>query len=96
MDTKTVNIILDLVLVTASVWMIYTIRGIGGVVGKTLNWIVVGAVILGFAHLFATLTDGEVDWPGDLTGGTVHRIVVLVGFVVLAWGFRQLTAIRND
>jgi hypothetical protein len=95
MDTKTVNIILDLILVTASIWMIYTIRGIGGVVGKTLNWIVAGAVILGAAHLIASLTD-TVDWPGKLTGGTVHRLVVLVGFVVLAWGFRQLTAIRSD
>lgn len=86
----TINIVLDVILILASIWMVFAIRGIGGIVGQTLTYIVIGAVILGIAHLVATFT-------GSLFGaygGTVHRVVVLVGFVFLAWGFRQLAKMR--
>ena len=85
------NVILDIVLVLAAIWMVFTVRGIGGVVGRTLSFIVIGAVILGFAHLQATFT-------GDIFGswnGTVHRVVVLVGFLFLVVGFRQLRVMKR-
>ncbi len=90
MDVRTANIILDITLILASLWMVYTVRDMGGVVGKTLNWIVTGTVILGVAHLFTTFS-GDIfnEW-----NGTIHRMVVLVGFVVLVQGFRQLRAMR--
>ena len=91
MDTQTINVILDLVLIAASVWMIFSVRGIGGIVGKTLNWIVIGAIILGIAHLQATLTASLF----GAANGTIHRVVVLVGFVVLVFGFRQLKEMRE-
>lgn len=90
MEASTANIILDVVLILASLWMVFMIRGIGGVVGRTLTFIVIGAVILGIAHLLATLTAG-IFAPYD---GTMHRVVVLVGFIFLAFGFRQLSAMR--
>ena len=41
-------------LVAASIWMILAARGVGGIFGKTMNLIVIGAIILGVAHLLAT------------------------------------------
>lgn len=92
MDYGAVNVILDIILVVASLWMLMTIRGIGGIMGKTLTFIVIGAVILGAAHLLATLT-GPVVNNGPLNN-VIHRVVVLIGFVFLAFGFRQLRAMK--
>ena len=74
-----------------------TVRGVGGAVGKTLTYIVIGTVILGVAHLQATIT-GRLDtfvFDGVDYNGTVHRVVVLLGFVVLVMGFRQLQAMKR-
>ena len=71
--------------------MVYSVRGVGGVVGKTLSWIVVGTVILGVAHLLATLT-GSLFAPW---GGSVHRVVVLVGFLLVVMGFRQISVMKR-
>lgn len=90
MQTSTINLILDIVLVLASLWMVYTVRGIGGIVGRTLTYIVVGAVILGVAHLQATFTADLFTTHNQ----TIHRVVVLAGFVFLVIGFRQLRTMR--
>ncbi|GAB1422562.1 hypothetical protein MASR2M15_27960 [Anaerolineales bacterium] len=85
-----ISFILDFVLIIASLWMVYTIRGVGGVFGKTLNFIGIGTVILGIAHLQATLTL-------PLFGAwnaAIHRVVVLVGFLFLVYGFSQLRALK--
>lgn len=97
MPVGTVNILLDIILIAASIWMVLTVRGIGGAVGKTLTYIVIGTVILGIAHLQATLTGnmGVFEFDGVNYNGTVHRVVVLVGFIVLVVGFRQLQAMKR-
>jgi hypothetical protein len=90
MSISDLNIVLDVVLIVAALWMVMTVRGIGGIVGKTLTFIVIGAVILGVAHLLATLTaDAFGRW-----NQTIHRLVVLVGFVFLVYGLRQLKTIK--
>ena len=100
MDLSTVdmmNIGLDIILIVASIWMVMEVRGIGGAVGKTLTYIVIGTVILGVAHLQATITGemGIFNIDGTNYNGTVHRVVVLVGFLVLVVGFRQLQAMKR-
>ena len=92
-----VNIVLDIILILASLWMVMTVRDVGGAVGRTLTYIVIGTVILGVAHLQATIT-GNLDvftFNGTDYNGTVHRIVVLVGFIVLVIGFRQLQSMKR-
>lgn len=90
MTASDYNIILDIILIVASLWMVWTVRGLGGVVGKTLTYIVIGTVILGVAHLQATITaDLFESW-----NGTLHRAVVLFGFVFLVYGFRQLKVMK--
>ena len=94
MPTSTLNIILDIILIAASVWMVIIVRGLGGVIGKGLNLIMVGAVILGIAHLLATVMHNVMPMDSP-TEGFIHRIIVLVGFIVLVVGFRQINTINK-
>jgi hypothetical protein len=88
------NTILDFVLIAAAIWMIFTVRGIGGIMGRTLNLIVVGAIILGIAHLLATLGTSVLHLDGTLNN-FIHRLIVLAGFVFLVLGFRQLAELKK-
>ncbi|GAB5494745.1 MAG: hypothetical protein Phog2KO_49600 [Phototrophicaceae bacterium] len=97
LEVSTLNIVLDIILIVASLWMVMTVRGVGGAVGRTLTFIVTGTVILGVAHLLSTITSrlGLFVLDGVDYDGTVHRLVVLLGFVVLVFGFRQLQAMKR-
>jgi len=87
------NLILDLTLIMASIWMVFAVRGVGGIVGRSFNLITIGLVILGIAHLFTTLTGQYVAWSGT-TNSMIHRLVVLIGFIVVAVGFQQASRLK--
>ena len=96
MDLSLVNIVLDFVLVAAAIWMIVVARGIGGIVGRSLNLIVAGALVLGISHLIATFAGpGRLEIFDGATNNFVHRLIVLRGFVLLVFGFRQIRAIKD-
>lgn len=86
------NFIMDFVLVAAAIWMVLVVRGVGGVMGRTLTLIVIGAIILGFAHLIATLMAPV--FNDAVLNNFVHRVIVLVGFLLLVAGFRQVSAMK--
>jgi hypothetical protein len=90
---ETANLILDIVLIAASIWMIVVIRGLGGIVGRTLTMITAGAVVLGLAHVSETIVFDMVMGLEIALIEFLHRIIVLLGFVLLVVGFRQLTAL---
>lgn len=90
----TFNVILDFVLIAAAVWMVVAMRGLGGVIGRGLSLITIGAVILGIAHLLATLLASVVPWDGP-TQSFAHRVIVLAGFLLLIIGFRQIETIKR-
>ena len=92
----TVNTTLDVVLIVAAVWMVIVVRGLGGVIGKGLNWITIGALVLGIAHLLDTLMRGIIGtgWDGP-TYSFAHRLIVLAGFVILIVGFQQIQKIKS-
>ena len=95
MDMGTANIVLDIVLIAASIWMLFAARGIGGLVGQSLNLIIAGAIVLGIAHLIATFLPRLVTLgPDAATAGSmnnfIHRLIVLAGFVLVTLGFRQV------
>jgi hypothetical protein len=95
MSLSTINTGLDFVLIAAAVWMVIVVRGLGGVIGKGLNWITVGTVVLGIAHLLDTLMrQFGLGWDAP-TFSFAHRIIVLVGFVVLIVGFQQIQSIKK-
>lgn len=92
----TVNLVLDFVLVIAAVWMVIVVRGIGGIVGRALNLIVLGAIVLGVAHLVATFAGpGQLNIFDGVTNNFVHRMIVLLGFVLLVFGFRQIRVMKE-
>ncbi len=94
MDYPTLNLIMDFVLVAASIWMVLEARGIGGIVGTSINRIVIGAIILGFAHLIATVGTTVLQIEGPLNQ-FIHRLIVLAGFVLLVAGFRKMAEIKR-
>jgi hypothetical protein len=90
----TVNVVLDFVLVAASIWMIVAARGVGGLVGRTLTFMVIGAIILGVAHLLATVGTSVFQLNGTLNN-LIHRVIVLAGFVFLIIGFNQVGELKR-
>jgi len=90
----TTNMILDFILVGAALWMVATVRGVGGVVGRTLNLITIGAIILGMAHFLATWQHRLLPIESS-TEAFLHRVIVLLGFVLLVFGFRQIRELRT-
>lgn len=96
MGLSTANIVLDFVLVAAAIWMVIVVRGIGGIVGRSLNLIVAGAIVLGIAHVVATFAGpGQLGIFDGTTNNFVHRLIVLAGFVLLVFGFRQIRTIKD-
>lgn len=90
----TASLVLDISLLAASIWMIVVVRGLGGVVGRTLNIITVGAVVLGLAHISeSVIFDRVLGWPVDLVE-FLHRVMVFVGFVLIVFGFRQIRQLK--
>jgi hypothetical protein len=94
MNYSTFNIIMDFVLVAASIWMVVVVRGIGGIIGASMTRLVIGALILGFAHLIATLGTNVLMIEGPLNN-FIHRLIVMAGFVVLVFGFRKIAEIKR-
>lgn len=99
MDTMypTINIILDVVLVLAAIWMVITVRGLGGIVGRSLNLVTIGALVLGMAHLLSTIlkaTVPTITQPAALEA-MIHRLIVLAGFVLLVVGFQRISELKR-
>lgn len=94
MDYKTLNFILDFVLIAASIWMLLSVRGIGGIVGQSLTLIIAGAIVLGLAHLLATLASQILGWDATFNN-FIHRLVVLLGFILLAFGFQRVRQLSH-
>ena len=90
-DLDFFNLGLDLILIALSVWMALTARtmAVGGAVGKTVNLVVAGAIVLGLAHLIETLVANFTGLSFE-QNELIHRLIILFGFVCLAIGMRSL------
>lgn len=89
-------IALDIILILTSFWMIYVVRQsqLGGVLGTTLQAVVLGALLLGLAHAAETIMIEVLSIGIEITELT-HRLMVLVGFALLIFGFQRLAQLRN-
>jgi hypothetical protein len=94
---ETINTIMDVVLLIVSFWMAYTAKrmNMGGAIGKTINMVVYGAIVLGLAHLTETILADFFKVPNDLNE-LIHRTIVLLGFVLLTFGLSSLGRSVNE
>jgi DMSO/TMAO reductase YedYZ heme-binding membrane subunit len=86
------NGVMDLILLLTSFWMAYTARkmSLGGAVGKTVNMVVFGAIVLGLAHLIETVLSYVFPEMPVPQGELIHRAIILVGFILLTVGLSSL------
>jgi hypothetical protein len=90
-NLESVSLGFDILLLVIGFVMAYAATKIpsAGAIGKTVRNVVIGAIILGFAHLIETgLTtlfkiDGEVN-------ELIHRGIILVAFAFLYFGIKGL------
>ena len=87
-----VTVSMDFILLAIAFWMVIAARGLGGVVGKSMGLITVGAVILGLAHLSETILFEYAHVPAE-PGEVIHRVIILVGFVFLTLGLGAATKV---
>jgi len=92
-----IALILDVCLVLLSLWISrVAIRGIGGLIGSAINYMALGIVILGFAHMLATLVHIYFHDFDAIYGGLFHRGVVLIGFLFLGFGFKKIDNVSKQ
>lgn len=80
----------DVVLLIIGIWMAVMVAKLqlGGAISKTVSRVVVGSLILGFAHLVETGMD-KLGVPTDMNE-VIHRVLILIGFTWLAFGINAL------
>ncbi|MFA5842015.1 MAG: hypothetical protein WC835_03605 [Candidatus Paceibacterota bacterium] len=83
-----INLILDVLLILISVWLVRIATGYGGLIGKALNTIGWGAVVMGAAHLIETLMSKWMNISNPLVEFT-HRLIILLGFILIVKGFKM-------
>jgi len=88
---ETMNFIMDFLLIGVALWMLVVVRRstLGGMMGNTLLMITIGVLLLGFAHLLETGLIEFLNFDIVLTE-FIHRITVMIGFVLLTLGFRPI------
>ncbi len=91
-ELESVNITMDFVLLLLAFWMVWAARGLGGVIGRSMGYVKTGAVVLGLAHLSETLFF-EVLHIEVALGEFVHRVIILVGFILLTLGLSAASKI---
>jgi ABC-type siderophore export system fused ATPase/permease subunit len=91
LNAETFSSVMDFALVGVSFWMAYSAKQMkmGGAIGKTVNLVVLGAVVLGLAHLIETISTDFLKTPNEINE-LIHRGIVMVGFILLTVGLRSL------
>lgn len=85
---ENINLVLDGILIAISLWTVFVVRKFGGLIGAALGYLTWGLVVLGIAHALETFTFEGLDWAVDMVEFS-HRIIVLIGFLLLAVAFRK-------
>ncbi|MBX4197836.1 hypothetical protein KW782_00695 [Candidatus Parcubacteria bacterium] len=85
-----IHVLLDIVLLVALIWMVsVALKGVGGIIGSAINLMTIGVLILGLDHISRRLPIEYFQWDGA-NGELIHRIIALIGFFLLGFGFRKI------
>jgi len=91
MENMTISftVLFDLFIALLSIWVLFKLIGYGGSIGKSLSQVGYGLVIVGFSQIIETLGLMFVD-ENMFDIHIIHRLVLITGFFMLAWGFNNL------
>ena len=92
-----ISLILDLIMVALSIWMAMVAKkGIGGLIGSAMNWMALGIILLGITHFVATLMTMYMPGFTEAYGEVFHRVLVLLGFLLLGYGFMKIDKVSSQ
>ena len=86
---ETISFLLDILLVIAAVAAYLSRPRIGGQLVKGLQVLMIGIMILGFAHLVETLLFA-LTIVGTSLNEIIHRLLVAIGFLFVILGFNRM------
>lgn len=100
MNFEVINIVIDLLLIGTSIWMVFVIRGLGGLVGRAFSMLAWGTIMLGIANITETVlfslsvfsSLGPVQEARVIE--FIHRLQIVLSFIFLVIGFRRISVIR--
>ena len=84
MDLKIIQWVIDLALIISAIWMIVTVRGVGGILGRAFSFITIGALVTGGAHLLATLEGSFFPFGGGPRTCIGDKLFWMEGILILA------------
>lgn len=79
----------EILIISLSLWILFKLRGYGGLIGKSLSNIGYGTVILGFSQIIETLPL-EFLAIETTTLESIHHLIFLIGLILIAVGFKRL------
>ena len=96
MSIININLILDIIITALSVWIaIVALKGIGGLIGSAINSIGAAILIICIAFISKALLYRLTDL--DLaTQELFHRSIVLLGFMLMGYGFQKIQNITRQ
>ena len=86
---QTISFVLDILLVIAGITAYLTRPRIGGQLAKGLRLLLIGVLVLGFAHLIETLFFVLFNVAAPVNE-VIHRLLVATGFVFVISGFARM------
>jgi hypothetical protein len=86
---ENITVIFDIFIAILSILILFKLIGYGGLIGKSLSQVGYGLVIIGFSQIVETVGLIFVN-KNVFDVHIVHRSVLVVGFFLVAWGFKNL------
>ena len=86
---ENITVVFDVLIAFASLWVLSKLIGYGGSIGNSLTKVGYGIVIIGFSQLAETF--GLIFFNNNIIDAhVVNRSLITVGFIFVAWGFKNL------
>ena len=86
---KNITLFFDLLITILSIWALLKLTSYGGIIGRYLSMVGYGLIIIGLSQIFETISLNFINANVSLVE-IIHRIILLLGLVLVAWGFKKL------
>lgn len=86
---QTTSLVLDLVLIVLGLLTYIRRPRLGGQLNAGMRMLLVGLIMLGFAHMFETALFIFLHLSEDVNE-VVHRVFVIIAFMLVLWGFGRM------